>query len=61
MKSTVKTEGGTITITATPGRVETNGVKLLPHEAALVAAELARASQRAQLLALDDVMPARQG
>lgn len=60
MKSTVKTEGGVITIVASAGRVETNGVKLLPHEAALVAAELARASQRAQLLALDHVVPPTQ-
>lgn len=59
MKSTIKTEGGVITIEAHAGRVETNGVKLLPHEARLVAFELDRAAEQADMMAAREEREAR--
>lgn len=52
MRSTIRTEGGTVAIQATAGRVFTNGVHLLPHEASLMASELQRAAHYAQAQAL---------
>jgi len=51
MKSTICTEAGRIVIEATAGRITSNGVPLLPHEAALLAPELNRAATRAEHLA----------
>jgi hypothetical protein len=48
MKSTIRTEAGSIRIEAlTPGKVTLNGRDMLPHEAFLAGAELQRAAAAA--------------
>jgi len=47
MKSTICTEAGRIVIEASAGRVTSNGVTVLPHEAFLIACELQRAAESA--------------
>jgi hypothetical protein len=51
MKSTICTEAGRVVIQARAGRVESNGIELLPHEAMLIASELHRAAVQADQLA----------
>lgn len=44
MKSTIRTEAGTITLEATPAGVLMNGQRMPAHEAALLGYELTRAA-----------------
>ncbi len=47
MKSTIRTEAGVCAIESHVGRVSFNGGSMLPHEAFLIASELARAADTA--------------
>jgi hypothetical protein len=49
VKSTICTEAGRIVIEAKAGRVTSNGVPMLPHEAFLLGHELQRAAAQADV------------